>query len=239
MVALESPGEIQELTAFGRLVACASRPQSAGARSLRRSGRCDRPREGRAGRKDNQQGKPANVGREDRRVRPEDLFQGSLSARSGVHPRERQDGRPGDEGSRRQGRRSDRRSSASCAMRSARASRSRNLILPRKSPRPRAGVRTAEHSRARTAQHGREAVYGGPGDRVSSCLARPPAGRPPLSASTSRLSNASPPILWPRTRARCRTRASWSAAATSSAAWKSPTAACRVRPATPWACWRR
>ena len=100
IVALEFAGKTDELAALGRQLAmhvAAANPQAldpAGldpARRQARKGRARRqvPAAGQAGERD----------REDRRVGPEDLLQGSLPAGAGLHPRQRQIGRPGGEGS--------------------------------------------------------------------------------------------------------------------------------------------
>ena len=96
-------------------------PDRAERRSARSGGRG--ARKGRARRQERRQA--AACAGEDRRIRPEDLLQGSLPARSGLRPRQRQDRRPGGQGSGKDRRRADRRQRASCATRSARASKNR------------------------------------------------------------------------------------------------------------------
>ena len=78
------------------------------------------------------QGKPANVIEKIVEFGPQDLLQGSLPARSALHPRRQEErGQARRKPKARSARRS--RSPALCASRSARASRSRKAISPRKS----------------------------------------------------------------------------------------------------------
>ena len=138
LVALECAGKTDELVALGRMIAmhvAASNPQAVDASGLdpavvarEKDVLADKFR---------QQGKPENVIEQDRRVRPQDLLQGGLPARAGLCPRYLEDRGAGAEGSRGQDRRPPSPSPASCAMRSARASRSkRTTSPPRLRPRP-------------------------------------------------------------------------------------------------------
>ncbi len=88
IVALESSGKTDELAALGKpdCDACRRR-QPAGAGSGRARSRRGQARKGRAGRQISPAGQAGKRDREDRRVRFEDLLQGSLSARAGLHPR--------------------------------------------------------------------------------------------------------------------------------------------------------
>ncbi len=88
IVALESAGKTDELAALGKPAcdACRRR-QSAGAGSGRARSRRREAREGRAGRQVPPAGQARERDREDRRVRFEDLLQGSLPAGAGLHPR--------------------------------------------------------------------------------------------------------------------------------------------------------
>ena len=137
LVALESTGKADELAALGRQVAmhvAAANPQAVDAAGLdpavverEKDVLADKFKAaGQAGQRD----------REDRRVGPQDLLQGSLPARSGLTSTTTRRRRAGAEGSRRQGRRRRSRSPASCATRSARASRSRKPTSPPRSRPP-------------------------------------------------------------------------------------------------------
>ena len=97
IVALESPGKTDELAVLGRH-ACRG-GEAAGARPCRARSGDRQAREGRAGRQVPPAGQAGERHREDRRFRPEDLLQGGLPPRSGLHPRQRQVGCPGGEGS--------------------------------------------------------------------------------------------------------------------------------------------
>ncbi len=106
IVALESPGKADELAALGRQIAmhvAATNPLALEPSGLDPA--VVQAREGRARRQISPAGQARERDREDRRVRPQDLLQGSLPARAGLHPRHRQVGGAGGEGSRRQGRR--------------------------------------------------------------------------------------------------------------------------------------
>ena len=150
LVALESTGKADELTALGRQVAmhvAAANPQAVDAAGLD-------PARGRSARRtcwptsSRQQGKPANVIEKIVEFGPQDLLQGSLPARAAVHPRRQEERR------RRRSRKPKARSAgrsrspASCATRSARASRSRNPISPPRSRPPAGPELTARRRRA-------------------------------------------------------------------------------------------
>ena len=123
IVALELAGNADELKALRPHGGDARRfGQSAGGRSVRARCGDHRAREERAGRQVQGAGQARQRDRQDRRVGAEDLLQGSLPARSGLHFRRQEERGPGAQGEprRRPARRS--RSPASCAMRSARAS---------------------------------------------------------------------------------------------------------------------
>ena len=180
--------------------------------------------------------------RQDRRVRPQDLLQGSLPARAALHPRRRQDGRAGGEGGRGQGRRADQGRRASCDTRSAKG-------IDRQESDFAAEVAAA----AGHTDDGRGATAYRPAKRSTR------RGRGMAAPTTAASSSSSPAKRWsaPRDwhpsadhrpfRRRHRRgarlgrddRRSWSAAATSCAASRSPPRACRAPPPTPWACWRR
>ena len=88
LVALESTGKTDELAALGRQLAmhvAATNPQALDPAGLDPADR--QARKGRAGRQVSPAGQAGERDREDRRVRPEDLLQGSLPARAGLHPR--------------------------------------------------------------------------------------------------------------------------------------------------------
>ena len=101
IVALESDGKADELAALGRQLAmhvAAANPQALDF-GLARSGR-GAAGKGRAGGQVSPAGQAGECDREDRRVRFEDLLQGSLPDGPGVHPRRKgQVGGPGREGS--------------------------------------------------------------------------------------------------------------------------------------------
>ena len=87
LVALESTGKADELKRFGRMVAmhvAASNPQAIDSSGLDAGG--GPAREGRARGQVQGAGKACECGRKDRRIRTQDLLQGSLPARSGLHP---------------------------------------------------------------------------------------------------------------------------------------------------------
>ena len=108
IVALESTGKADELSALGRQLAmhvASANPQAV--ESVRARSVGGAAREGRAGRQVQGAGQARQRDREDRRVRPEDLLQGGLPARSGLHPRRQEERGAGAEGGRRQGRRAD------------------------------------------------------------------------------------------------------------------------------------
>ncbi len=124
IVALESTGDRGALVALGRQVAmhvAAASPIALDAAGDRSGDH--RARKIGAGREERRQA-AARAGK-DRRIGPQDLLQGSLPPRSALRPRPRQVGRPGGQGSGEDGRRADRDSAASFAMRSARASKNR------------------------------------------------------------------------------------------------------------------
>ena len=100
LVALESTGKADELKRFGRMVAmhvAASNPQSVDPAGLD-ADVVRREKEVLAD-KYKAQGKPANVVDKIVEFRAQDLLQGSLPARSSVHPRAGQECFPGDQGS--------------------------------------------------------------------------------------------------------------------------------------------
>ena len=89
IVALESAGKTDELAALGTPARDACRrdqPAGAGSGGARSRGRD--ARKGRAGRQVPSAGQARERDREDRRVRSEDLLQGSLPAGAGLHPRQ-------------------------------------------------------------------------------------------------------------------------------------------------------
>ena len=100
IVALESSGKTDELAALGRQLAmhvAAANPQALDPAGLdpeivkrEKDVLADKYR---------QQGKPENVIEKIVEIRPQDFLQGSLSAGAGLHPRQRQIGRAGREGS--------------------------------------------------------------------------------------------------------------------------------------------
>ena len=134
IVALESAGKPDELKAFGRMVAmhvASANPQAVDPSGLDPA-TVEREKNVLAD-KFKAQGKPGQRDRQDRRVRAEDLLQGSLPARAALHLRrqeERGAGRQGGRGAR-SARRS--RSAASCASRSAKASSGQAAISAAKS----------------------------------------------------------------------------------------------------------
>ena len=102
------PARADELKRFGRMVAmhvAASNPQAVDSSGL--DAGCGPAREGGARRQVQGAGKACECHRQDRRIRAQDLLQGGLPARSGLHPRAGQERCPGHQGSRGQGRRSD------------------------------------------------------------------------------------------------------------------------------------
>ena len=108
IVGLESAGKADELKAFGRLVAmhvAAANPQAVDPSGLDPAA-VEREKNVLAD-KFKAQGKPANVIEKIVEVGPEDLLQGSLPARSAVHPRRQEVRRAGGERGRRQSRRTD------------------------------------------------------------------------------------------------------------------------------------
>ena len=88
IVALESAGKTDELAALGRQLAmhvAAANPQALDPAGLDPA--VVQARKGRAGRQIPPAGQAGERDREDRRVRSEDLLQGSLPAGAGLHPR--------------------------------------------------------------------------------------------------------------------------------------------------------
>ena len=178
-------------------------------------------------------GKTCQCDRQDRRVRPQDLLQGSLPARAGLTFTSR------TRASRRRSRKPKAkwagrsRLPASCVTGSARALRSRKPISPPRSRPPpgRADRRGSYEDRAAMSDPAyRRVIVKLSGEAL--------AGAAWLRHRSGDGRDDSPPI-WSPPRNSASNSASWSAAAISSAASKSPRAACRARSATPWACWRR
>ena len=137
LVGLESTGKADELTALGRMIAmhiAASNPQALDAAGLDPA-MVKREKDVLAD-KFKQQGKPANVIDKIVESGLKTFYkEATLLEQAYVHD-DKKTRRAGAEGSRGQGRRRRSRSPASCALRSARASRSRNPISPPRSRRP-------------------------------------------------------------------------------------------------------
>ena len=174
------------------------RRQSAGGRSVRARSGGGPAREGRAGRQVQGAGQARERDRQDRRIRAQDLLQGGLPARSGLHPRAGQERGAGGEGSRRQGRRADqghrlralraRRRHREAATPSEVASAATPIGRDRR-PGPIARSRATDPKRTMAKPIYRRV------DRQG--VRRGAGGRRTASASISRRSNASPPISWP------------------------------------------
>ena len=126
IVALESAGNADELKAFGRMVAmhvASANPQAVDPSGLD-AATVEREKNVLAD-KFKAQGKPANVIDKIVEFGPQDLLQGGLPARSGLHLRRQEERGAGGQGERRQGRCADqgRRLRALCARRRHRPAR--------------------------------------------------------------------------------------------------------------------
>ena len=108
IVALESSGKTDELKAFGRMVAmhvASANPQAVDASGLD-AATIEREKQ-RPRREVQSPGQAGQRHRQDRRIRPEDLLQGGLPARSSLHLRRQEERGAGAEGERGEGGRAD------------------------------------------------------------------------------------------------------------------------------------